>query len=53
MPYYNFISYIDTYWQWITVEIHTVSNQSPKILSCQRLSDIAIFIPSYSRTNII
>lgn len=30
--YYNFILYIKTYWQWITVEIHTVSNQRPKTL---------------------
>lgn len=30
--YYNFILYIKTHCQWITVEIHTVFNQSPKTL---------------------
>lgn len=59
--YYNFILYIKTHCQWITVE-STVSNQSPKTLrwsvrqtqllpkDCQ---NIASFIPSYSDTNII
>lgn len=62
IPYYNFILYTKTHWQWTIVEIHTVSNQNPKTLSwlwgkervtlkdCQ---NIAIFIPSYSSINII